>query len=815
MLSCNGALAMRMPIACENDGTFTTAQTTDRFSAYWPLGSEVTRISVVTTLDALVLRDHATTDLVRIARERRLVLDGGQGPQRVSLCWVDEVVLALIAMAQQRKCGITLVYPAPAGEVAVLLVAQLLLDQFIRGNRESSIGLVTADTTMAVRTWNALKIATTGVRQPISEVFPAFRASPEGESPGGSRRLQGVIIGQRCKGWPVDHLVVDHLAGVVRVDSAQPSIEVFADPVDPNLKLAEAAGRLIWGWSSAGIAAADQRHARADHTSPFSVAAERLDTMAEGMTVGLRVAHHPDAEAAIARVREDLRVLRSMIPDRHDRNLERGLSTAWHHLTTLTSLPCKPSRFDRFAGVPPMAARATNTFALELAFWANTLSGDVAEVASILASDIADLRAALELGNPFEQALRDVYVNGADALVVTRTATAANALYDLLGLTPGESHEGSLAVKPIGKLHRQGTWPQAVMIGEPSPWDWHRLLCGLAPTVEVLTLGQQSASGCATAIASVESARDHWGGAEVRERTWRVLAGSAPPELSVPPPRNPRPVLIVEGAEYVAEPDPFEELAALFELDPLEVGGEGPGAALARQDEGGDWMAAVPAVAVTTDRGRLLLEVGEAVDVREGQKIAERRAETLQPGAIVLVGRRQGRVGLLEALEERLRDRPDLLAARFLVDRYRRLVRARFAESGLTVALLHRELATRGSERSSAAVRSWVTEDTMAPQQLADLERLNDALGLGLSPTQLRETFAGVQRRRGFRRAAGRALAAAARESTLVSDDNRVDAETGVSIADLREAVLEAVVINVVPCEEPVPLTLLGRLEDL
>ena len=205
-------------------------------------------------------------------------------------------------------------------------------------------------------------------------------------------------------------------------------------------------------------------------------------------------------------------------------------------------------------------------------------------------------------------------------------------------------------------------------------------------------------------------------------------------------------------------------------------------------------MAAVPAVAITTDRGRLLLEMGRPIDVREGLKITERLPEALGPGAIVLVGRRQGRVGLLEALEERLGDRPDLLAARLLVEDYRRRVRTRFAASRLSIANLHRALVGRGCDKTNAAVRSWVTGVTMAPQQFEDLEKLNDALDLELAPLQLRELFAGVQRRRGFRRAAGRALAAAARGSTVVADENRVDAETGFSIADLRDAVVEAVV---------------------
>ena len=102
----------------------------------------------------------------------------------------------------------------------------------------------------------------------------------------------------------------------------------------------------------------------------------------------------------------------------------------------------------------------------------------------------------------------------------------------------------------------------------------------------------------------------------------------------------------------------------------------------------------------------------------------------------------------------------------------------------------------------------------MAPQHFEDLQYLDRALGLGMSDTHLRELFAGVQRRRGFRRAAGRALAAAARDSTVVIDDDRIDAETGLTVADLRDAIVEATVISVTAGDGPVPLSLLGTLED-
>lgn len=766
------------------------------------------------SLDAALLAEADNTSLVSIGRERRLMLDDGQGAQWVDLCWVDEVVLVLIALARSRRQSLTIVYPAPAGQVGVLLAAQILLDQFVRGNRESSVGIVTADTTMARTTWNALRIAATGTREPISEVFPAYRADSNGESPGGVRRLQGLIIGQKCTNWHVDHLVVDHLAGFVQVDSTQPSIEIIADPGTQALRQAEQEGQLVWGWSRSGLAAANHLEICANNTTPFSVASERLETIATGFDVRLRVSRHPKAEAAVNRAREDLRFLRTLAPDRSDRNFERGLAAAWHHLTTLTSLPCTPSHFDQFAGQPPIAARATSTFAPELSGWANTLNGDTAEIASVLASDIEELRAALDLGNPFEQTLREVHASGIETLVITRTATAAKALFDLLDLTDTDNHDRPFIVKSIGKLHRQGTWPRALMIGEPSPWDWHRLLSGLAPSVEVLTLGVESASSCTSSITSLETARDHWGSGEFRKRTWRALTGTVPPDVPEPPALDISPIMVVNGAEYVAEPDPFGEFTTLFDLNPLDIGGEAPSTLLARQDQHGAWLAAVPAVAVKTNHGNLLLEIGRPVDVQEGPRIIERRPELLKPGAVVLVGSQQGRVGLLEALEERLGGQPELLAARSLIDHYHHRVRSRFEESGLSIESLHRRLIGRGCNRTSATVHSWVTEGTMAPQQFSDLKKLNDALGLGLSPVRLRELFAGVKRRRGFRRAAGRILADAARGSTVVRDESRIDPNTGLSIADLREAIIETTVVSVTPCEQPVPLTLLGRLED-
>ncbi len=395
---------------------------------------------------------------------------------------------------------------------------------------------------------------------------------------------------------------------------------------------------------------------------------------------------------------------------------------------------------------------------------------------------------------------------------MTRTRTASQALLNVDEHLATTNQTGQFVITHIGGLHRRGTWPRAVIVGEPSPWDWHRILSGLAPVVDVLTLGEQSARGCARQVEATRNAQDHWGSTEVRGGVG-CDRGDPPQAPGASESSNRAPVVITDGGEYVPEPDPFEPLSSLLDLDPLDIGGEGPARGAARQTDHGEWTATVPAMEVVTDRGRLLLEVGKPIDVREGQKIEERPPEQLQPGSILLVGRRQRRVGLLEALEERLGHRPDLIASRYLLDDYRRRVRARLADSGMTVTSLHRAMADLGCARTLGAVRSWATEGRMAPQQFEDLEYLNRALGLGLSVTDMRELFAGVQRRRGFRRAAGRALAAAARDALVIGDE-RIDPESGLTVADLREAVIEATVMSVTMCDQPVPLTLLGTLED-
>lgn len=760
---------------------------------------------------ALLQRDSAHS-LVGIARDGRLVREG----IRVHLTAVDETVLALVDLALSKRCDLAFVYPAPAGDVAILLAAQILLQKFLRRVNCPSVGIVTADTVGANHVWDGLSIATVGSRTRLSEVFPCFRARPDGRSPFGRRPHQGVLVGQHFVDWPVDVVVVDHLSGSVNGNISAPAIHVFSDPLDPALDDLAACGGLIWGWSPADVAAIVGTHhdGAQGGLAPFSVAEERLRAVAGNRTTTVHVARHEEAERCVARIRDDLRTLANLFRPLPPVSIVKGLRVAWHHLSTLVSLPCRPSDFDRFAGVPPIAARATSTFEREIAAWAATLPGDSGEIASVIASDLGDLRTALDQSATFLPDLIEATEDGVPTLVVVRTHTAARAVIHALGGDPSSDRFRRLCVRSIRRLHREGTWDRAIVVGMPARWEWHRLDSGLSTDLHIYVLGGADAQASQDMLMALTVGRRRWGSSDLRGRVWHELVGDAPPPSSThPEPRND--ISLVAAHEFTPEPDPFAAFESLMLSSPLLVGDEGLEEALAEEDESGTWSAAVPAVDIETDIGTITLPASRTVEVRRGDRIVDVRANALEAGAVLLVGRTEGRLGLLEAMAERLqRSRPDLFAAGLIVSDLQASVRRAFRSSGLSRKALYDRLVAYGFEKTYHAVRGYVGDaGPLAPRDIGDLRRLNQALELGFSDRRILEIFAGVQRLRTFRRAAGRALAAAARGATIASDATRVDGETGLSLADLRDVVIEAVVVAVHHRAEPVALTELGRLE--
>ena len=762
-------------------------------------------------LESVLIERQKSGTLVNIAREMRLALD----KQRVHLNWIDEASIALVEAAISRGRNLTLVYPAPAGQVAVLLAGQILIHRFISGNPSTAVGIVTGDPAGAERTWKDLNIISKGSRSYLNENFPCWRAKPDGQSPFDRQDFQGILIGRKCRNWHVDVIIIEQLVDEVQVEAEGPNIRVVADPLNPILENIVNTGDLIWGWCREQLKQLPVSRGDDSFGVPFSVAEERLVTIVDGGAITVGVCGHPEAERAIENLREDLLAFGAEHLDRDRRTVVSGLRRAWMHTSTLCSLPCRPVEYDRFCGVPPVAARETSSFHKEIEAWAQILEDDHRDFGLMIATDLFDLRAALERDNPFKRELLNMVGDGMETLVVVRTKTAARAITESLGGHTADMRFKNLQFTWMSRLHNERSWPRAVIVGAPPRSAWHRVDSGLSADLRILTMGKKEAARVRLAAQSMRVKRVKWANEDNKLRVWRELFDEEPPDYSRMVIDEVVDVLEVAGEDFLEEPDPFSPIAELMTDDRPLWAGEGAGDRLARPSDSGEWSATTEAVEVRTLDGSILLPVSREVDVMAGDRITSVLAPELKPGHIILIGRQQGRLGLIEALQETLeRQRPDLLAANLLTLDYHDRVISAFNQSGLDPESLYHKLLMLDCNKGLPAVRSWVVSSggPMGPRDEDDHFRLNSALGMELSGSEVREYFAAINRIRTFRRQAGRALSRAATAATATGDDSGLEEQFGISVSDLNDAVVQTTVVSVQFSKDQVPLSATGRL---
>ena len=758
--------------------------------------------------EMVVVSSKERGSIVQVAREGRLSRYVKGTYVGVGLNLIDEAVLALVGRALARRSNVTFVYPSPAGEVSVLLAAQILIAQLLTGRISPSVGLVTSDTTTAARTWNQLSLGRAGERVALSEVFPCIRAGPNGEYPLRRRQFKGLLVGRQFVGWPCDTVIRDHIAGLAPGEPHVPTISVYGNPLDESLNDISKRGEPIWGWNASDVTALNSTQFRRDeHFSPFSVAADRFATIASGLRTTIRISRNEKAESCAGALKDDLLTLNEMAGHNLSAQLRRGLRAAWHHQRMLQALPVRPTKFDRFGGIPPIAARPTATYEPEMRAWAQALGGEIGELAEIVSSDLADLRSALEDSPPFLAELSKLASQGEEALIIVSNRTAARALVHELGGDVQSSNVGRCQVVSMRTLHRTGTWEKAYVVGMPPRWDWHRLDSGLTEDLHLLVLGDKEAGWARRSLKTLHEARNRWSSTDFRRHAWKRLMSPTPPPVPEIPLRIAEDPEIVGAIDFVPTPDPFEAFEPLLVTVPL-FGEEGPSDMLAEEREDGQWTTQVEAVEVATDSGIIRLPIDRIVDVRVLNALDEMRADHLAPGMFLIVNRSAGRVGLLDAIADRLRThRPDLFVANLVIRDLRASILENFRRSGMSKTDLYDRLVGLGFDKTYQAARGYVVErGPLAPRDYSDLRRLNTTLELGYDERRLAEVFTAVKRERAFRRATGRALASAARRTVTMEDTALVDDDIGLSIADLQELVLEARILGVRRCESPIPL---------
>jgi len=303
----------------------------------------------------------------------------------------------------------------------------------------------------------------------------------------------------------------------------------------------------------------------------------------------------------------------------------------------------------------------------------------------------------------------------------------------------------------------------------------------------------------------------------MRNKVWRELVDDNPPASPILEIVGPASAVLATGPEFLAEPDPYSPLGALLGDDRPLISESDNFEHIALEKPGGGWSAEVMAIEIVTDKGTLLLEAEGMVDVIDGNRIKAVATNLLMPGATILIGRREGRVGLMDALQETFTKlRPDLAVAHILMKDYRRRLRLAYTSTGISLSSLYERLRALGCEKDQQTIKSWVGPyGPMAPREFSDNQHLCRVLGLNLSTQELNEIYSGVLRIRGFRISAGHALAraaVAAVASNNIAGAARLEAEMGVSIADLKDAVIQAKVIARRNLDYPISVTALGRL---
>src|SRR5207249_1217935 len=139
------------------------------------------------------------------------------------------------------------------------------------------------------------------------------------------------------------------------------------------------------------------------------------------------------------------------------------------------------------------------------------------------------------------------------------------------------SGDGQITNSQVGsvtRLHREGVWERAIIVGTPPRWEWHKIDSGLSTDVRVLVLGDIDARMGVSVLHEIDQARRLWGGPVVRSRTWEQLVGAGIPDA---PPEGDRPYEIhVEGLrEAPPEVDPFAEFEKVLIGGRLIIGDEG------------------------------------------------------------------------------------------------------------------------------------------------------------------------------------------------------------------------------------------------
>ncbi|MEU7474393.1 hypothetical protein AB0A63_00305 [Lentzea sp. NPDC042327] len=757
--------------------------------------------------------------LSHVVRRGKLRHKMDAGVRRFATTGFDDELLAAVDGAAAAGVPLALVVPLPAADIPVVLGAAALAAEVVRARRLDVAATVVSKRLSQRAGYDRLYID----GQRLAELIPRARLTANGslEVFGKAQHDTGgrmVLTSELARAAnSTGGLVIDGTGGDPGdlrpvLGGHRTLVYVTDNPFDLALDTVRAAGGVVWAFDPAALSrlsTVSDPHAR---DGGQALAAPGALLAAAGSAH--RVVWTPDGDSslddALAATWGALGRLAATETRTADYEAAHALRWAWGTLATYSQLATTPDCYDRHLTRGPYATALADAPVHARAVAGNR-SGAARDAWASLAEKFAALHgeagAATKL--PLLQSWLDgICDDGRTGLLVTRNRTAAAAVTSALQDSPKTRHGwldhvrvvsardvlyGRVQELPVDTVLLTGPLPRAyasLAVAPPATellttaagqWESTRVACQTTATVRALCALREETATIASPRLGVEASAGLGGvgeGAAGEVTVWKNGTVLAPGDLPAQ-----------DGSPW-----------APLQLDLLAVltGGsrgrdDAPDIAPpARSDGSSESSAAVHALTVTfTDSRYLLVDPNDLIYRRRGEGSSRAAAKSLVVGDVVALVDSAARRDLFGTVVDALSELPKYQLLATLVGFWHQRV-ALARHHGLTMRGILRSMQVGPDPTritTEAAVGHWFSGYSEGPNDPADVRRFAVAVGDRELIARADPVGAALRTSRVVNRRIGKWLSAQITGARLCGDDDVVDAELGVHVADLLEAV--------------------------
>lgn len=745
----------------------------------------------------------------------------------------DMELLASADAALASRVPLAVVLPPAAASASVLLGACAVVSAVLhRGKLDVQAALVSSRLADRVL-YDELAFG----NESLAKLVPRAAVAPDGSptvigksSPSAKGRMYLTSSAERLTPLLSDleslvltagRVTAPDLARLLGTTRAQiPVVYLTGDPNDAALDTVRNAGGIVWAWDRHALAALAELAAptRSRDAGPLIASTDALRASSHATITIHQPAGGPLDDALDRMWTATAALAAALASDARGPGAEVGARWAWGAFNALALLPVAPAVFDRYTPANPYHLKfsAVPDIAREFARNASASTQDAwAQLADALADGTDAARAQPRSGQVIEWVAARVEAD-LPATLVVRNAIAAEALHAVLDESPSTPPDwaGVVAVRTLASVNKSGMTMELCVPGIPPRYQVALLALPPATAVTVLACGPRETR---RAVRMVVTARARL--AELRRETIEVSG----PRLGLPvaPMKDSDPVAnieVVHGGQLrpptvedlnVSGPDPFE-FDLLATLAHAAVDSDEDVSDIRTDRPVGTDMVTVIAVLLAGSK-TLFLEPNDVVTRRRGTTLSRVAAKSLAARDRLLLVDRTARTDLRVTLTAKLSERTQFAALRMLVDFWHQ----RAALAGQIPGCTYQQILDRMTGTSittTGTISNWIRGVVDGPADHDDLVRFARAIGDDLLLSEAERVSLALRTLHTANRKLGHWLAAQVSRATNRRRDELVDADLGVHVSDLLDAISEHEVLTVEKATREVPAWQVGSL---